>query len=244
VAFVLAAAGVPVVQFGKRGFSSAGGSFDLLEQIGIPHQVSLNRIPDSLADGNLVFLFAPACYPALAPVNQLRRTIKTRTLFNFLGPLLNPVQPAFRLLGVSHPGMQDLMAQHLQQELTSQSAWLVHGLNGLDEIALHAPTRVLSICANGIEEIVLAQSHQEDTFPQVAHGPEENFSIFKRIICGDDTESVYYHMVCRNAAAGLVINECADNIDDALLKVQVLLKSGDVAKAVERCRRAHEQFAK
>jgi anthranilate phosphoribosyltransferase len=243
VAFVLAAAGVPVVKFGNRGLSSACGSFDLLEQIGIPHQISLDRIPDILCGSNLVFLFAPACYPALVPFNQLRRTLKTRTIFNFLGPLLNPVQPAFRLLGVSHPGMQDLMAQHLQQEATSQAAWLVHGLNGLDEIALHAPTRVLAVHENAIQETVLPQSHQENNFPQHQHASEENLGIFRCIVAGDDTESIYYHMVCRNAAAGLVVSGQADNIDDAMLEVQTLLKSGIVAKTVEHCRRAHEQFA-
>jgi anthranilate phosphoribosyltransferase len=243
VAFVLAAAGVPVVKFGNRGFSSACGSFDLLEQIGIPHQISLNRIPDILDAGKLVFLFAPACYPALAPFNRLRRTLKTRTLFNFLGPLLNPVQPAYRLLGVSHPGMQDMMAQHLRQEETAQTAWLVHGLNGLDEIALHAPTRVLAVQGNALEEKLLPQSHEMDPFLPQEHRPEDNVAIFNHLVAGEDCESVYYHMVCRNAAAGLVVSGHAETLDGALPEVEALLKSGAVANTVERCRRAHEQFA-
>lgn len=243
VAFVLAAAGVPVVKFGNRGFSSQCGSFDLLEQIGISHHIDLMRVPEILHESNLAFLFAPVCYPALAPFNQLRKAMKVRTLFNFLGPLLNPVQPAYRLLGVSHSKMQSLMAESLSKSTNNKNAWLVHGTNGLDEISLDSPTRVLTVQDGNIEERLIPPACPSSTSPAGEHQLSDNFAIFQRILSGDDCESVYYHMVCHNAAAGLVVCGKTTSQEDGLKEIQSLLRSGEVLKSLEQCRRAHAQFA-
>jgi anthranilate phosphoribosyltransferase len=243
VAFVLAAAGVPVVKFGNRGFSSRCGSFDLLERIGIPYQIDVARVSDILQETNLVFLFAPACYPALAPFNQLRKTLKIRTLFNFLGPLLNPVSPAYRLLGVSDARMQNIMAESLAKSSNNKNTWLVHGTNGLDEIALDVPTRVLSVQNGKIDEALLPPVYPAISLPSGDHEPKDNLGIFQRILTGDETESVYYQMVCQNAAAALLVSGKAGSLEEGLREVRSLLKTGVVFKSVEHCRRVHAQFS-
>ncbi len=248
VAFILAAAGIPVVKFGNRGFSSASGSFDLLAQLGFSERMDLHRIPEALAQCGLIFLFAPQCYPQLAGFNQLRRTLKIRTLFNFLGPLLNPVKPAYRLLGVSHPVMQQRMADHLINTGTCERGWIVHAESGLDEIDIHGNTQVLQLENNRCAEITISPSdflskngHRE--LPQNGHSPAENLKIFMRLLQGDDDQSPYYDMVCLNAGAGLLIAQKVGTLEEAIQEAKQILKSGNALHTLEQCRRVNEQFA-
>ncbi|WP_303672718.1 anthranilate phosphoribosyltransferase [Vampirovibrio chlorellavorus] len=256
VAFILAAAGIPVVKFGNRGFSSASGSFDLLAQLGFSERMDLHRIPEVLAQCGLVFLFAPQCYPQLAGFNQLRRTLKTRTLFNFLGPLLNPVKPAYRLLGVSHPGMQQRMADYLISTGTCERGWIVNAESGLDELDIHGNTQVLQLEQNRVSEITLSPSDFSANFssdalsknshhelPPNAHRPTENLKIFMRLLQGDDDQSPYYDMVCLNAGAGLLIAQKTPTLKEGIQEAKQILKSGKALHTLEQCRRVNEQFA-
>lgn len=248
VAFILAAAGIPVVKFGNRGFSSASGSFDLLAQLGFSERMDLQRIPEALEQCGLIFLFAPQCYPQLAGFNQLRRTLKTRTLFNFLGPLLNPVKPAYRLLGVSHPVMQQQMADYLINTGTCERGWIVHAESGLDELDIHGNTQVLQLEQNRFSEINISPSdflsengHRE--LQHNEHSPSENLKIFMRLLQGDDDQSPYYDMVCLNAGAGLLIAQKAPTLKEGILEAKQILKSGKALHTLEQCRRVNEQFA-
>lgn len=243
VAFILAAAGVPVVKFGNRALSSQSGSFDLLTQLGFSEQIDLRRIPEALADSNLVFLFAPQCYPKLAPFNRLRRTIKTRTLFNFLGPLLNPLRPAYRLLGISHADMQKHMADYLAQTDFTERAWLVHGASGLDELETSQPSRVIQIEKQQSLETTLEPLYREAQLLSGTHSPEENLKILMALFQGDDSQSRYYQMVCLNAGAGLVVAGKADSIGDGIHEAQSLLRQGKVMETLNKSRRFYEQFA-
>lgn len=243
VAFVLAAAGVPVVKFGNRAFSSQSGSFDLLAQLGFAEKVDLRRIPDALEECSLVFLFAPQCYPRLAAFNQLRRTLKTRTLFNFLGPLLNPVQPAYRLLGVSHVGMQQQMAQALSQTETCQRAWLVHGESGLDEVETHGRTHLLQVESGQYQEQVLEPFYSDSPAMSEQHSPAENLNILMRLFRNEDRESIYYRMVCLNAGAGLLVAGQAPTLEEGVREAENLLKNGHALRTLEKCRRFYEHFA-
>lgn len=243
VALVLAAGGVPIVKFGNRGFSSASGSFDLLEQLGIGQQLNPQRIPEVIEACGVAFLFAPTCYPALGGFAQLRKQLKTRTLFNFLGPLLNPVKPAYRLLGVSHSGMQSLMAQHLAQSDYSKHAWLAHGADGLDEIAAHGPTQLLTVENQQVRESQLIPPGALCPLPTGSHAPEGNLAILQRLLNGEDTVSSYYQLACLNAAAGFVIAGRADTMEDGQREAQALLRSGQVLNTLQKCRSAHERFS-
>jgi len=133
VAFILAAGGVPVLKFGNRAASSPSGSFDFLEGLGLPlPQLSAHSLASVEATG-LGFLFAPDVYPALKPLALWRKQFGQPTVFNFLGPLLNPLQPEYRLLGCSHAGLLPLLAEELALQPTCNRALVLRSESGLDE---------------------------------------------------------------------------------------------------------------
>ncbi|QUW04149.1 hypothetical protein J8C06_13990 [Chloracidobacterium validum] len=134
VAFVLAASGVRVVKFGNRAATSASGSFDLLERLGVPVEYPLARLPALLDATNLAFLYAPQCYPALKSVAAARWRFGRPTLFNYIGPLLHPLRPAWRLMGVSHGRMQAFAAQWLANDSQTCRALVVRGDRDGDEL--------------------------------------------------------------------------------------------------------------
>ncbi|WP_373531519.1 anthranilate phosphoribosyltransferase [Vampirovibrio sp.] len=250
VAFILAAAGVPVVKFGNRGLSSLSGSFDLLAQLGFSAPLDLRRIPEGLAHCGLVFLFAPQCYPQLAPFNQLRRQLKTRTLFNFLGPLLNPVKPAYRLLGVSHPLMQTQMAHYLASTGVCQRGWIACGESGLDELEIAAPTRVFEIQKTHYQEMTIPpfviETETENNpalHPIGPHNPVENEAILMRLFQNQDQQSPYYQMVCFNAGAGLLIAGKASSLAAGVQEAKALLRGGKALEKLNECRRFYESFS-
>ena len=135
--------GLKVAKHGNRSVSSQSGSADLLEQLGVNIQQSPLTAATALRDAGVSFLFAPLYHSGIRHAMPVRTALKTRTLFNLLGPLLNPVAPKFQLLGVYDATLCDLMAQALLQ-LGVERAWVVHGA-GCDEIALHGITQVTEV---------------------------------------------------------------------------------------------------
>lgn len=249
VAFVLAAGGVPVVKFGNRAASSASGSFDFLEALGLP-VTKLAALPEVVASCGLAFLYAPQCYPVLAPFNRLRRTLKQRTVFNFLGPLLNPVQPSLRLMGVSHAGMQDVLAGYLREYHPPRRAWLIYGNhgepNGLDEINTNGVSRVVALDAAGQREMVLTypSSSQVVSHDERASdfSPLENVRRFQAMVEGEDRQSDCYRMVCLNAAAGLVVAGQVDTLAEGERLAADLLSGGKVREQLAQCRRVYAEL--
>lgn len=240
VAFVLAAGGLKVVKFGNRAASSKSGSFDFLEAIGIPAENNLEKLPEILAQTGLVFLYAPQCYPALAPLAKLRRELGIRTVFNFLGPLLNPVKPAYRLLGVSHPGMQNLMAEYLAGQTETKRAWLVHGLgeqSGLDEVAVHGDTRLLEVAESEVREKTLSHRFDGMLSMDCEYTAADNYRIFRALLDGSDTGSVCYRMVCLNAGSGFYVAGKADSPEAGVKLAEELLAEGKVKETVTLCRK-------
>ena len=142
VSFVIASAGVPVIKHGTRSISSKCGSADLLEAIGIPLEAELSRIKEGLKELNFAFLFAPSFHPAFKNIAPVRKELAARgiiTIFNRLGPMINPARPAFQLLGVYDPRFIQKMGQALKENgLTG--ALIGHGKiqedqnSGLDEL--------------------------------------------------------------------------------------------------------------
>jgi len=137
-AFVAASAGVPVAKHGNRSISSRCGSADVLERAGVIIDASPEVSRRSLSEAGICFLFAPQYHPGVRHAMPVRRGLGVRTLFNLLGPLANPAEPAFQLVGVYDPALCTLAAETLHR-LGCRRAMVVHG-GGLDEIALHAPT--------------------------------------------------------------------------------------------------------
>ena len=148
VAFILAAAGLHVAKFGNRAASSQSGSFDLLHALGVGEPLSMPALADLLQEVNLAFLFAPQFYPQLAPLAPLRKELGRKTIFNYIGPLLNPTDPPYRLLGVPNSQAQALVAAHLASRAGTRQAFVVSADSGLDEIDVQGPSTILKVRRN------------------------------------------------------------------------------------------------
>ena len=135
VAFVAAACGAHVAKHGNRSASGRVGSADVLEALGIHLQAPQAEVVAALPATGVTFLFAPGWHPALVGLAPLRRSLGVRTVFNLLGPLVNPLQPEAQVLGVARPDLLDPMADALAR-LGLRRAVVVHGAGGLDEASL------------------------------------------------------------------------------------------------------------
>lgn len=154
VAFVAAAAGLPVAKHGNRSISSRCGSADVLEALGARIELDPERARSILDATGFCFLFAPAYHPGMKHAAVVRRQLQVRTVMNLLGPCINPARPPVQLLGVADPKMLRRIAQTLEA-MGVRKALVVHG-SGLDEVALHAETRAIRLSDGEITEIIIA----------------------------------------------------------------------------------------
>ncbi|KQB84685.1 anthranilate phosphoribosyltransferase [Corynebacterium oculi] len=149
-----AAGGVPMIKCGNRSVSSASGSADVLEAMGIPLDLDPERAVRQFQASRFTFLFAPAYHPAIAHVQPVRRALKVPTIFNILGPVLSPARPEFQIMGVANPRLGRMLAE-VFRDLGRTRALVVHG-SGADEIAVWGPTQVWELTPAGeIEEYTL-----------------------------------------------------------------------------------------
>ncbi|MDF7681027.1 bifunctional anthranilate synthase glutamate amidotransferase component TrpG/anthranilate phosphoribosyltransferase TrpD [Enterobacteriaceae bacterium ESL0689] len=200
-AFVAAACGLKVAKHGNRSVSSKSGSSDLLAAFGINLDMSAEKSRDALDDLGVCFLFAPKYHSGFRHAMPVRQQLKTRTLFNVLGPLINPAHPPLALIGVYSPQLVQPVAETLRM-LGYQRAAVVHS-GGMDEVSLHAPTIVAELHQNQIrnyqltaEDFGLAPYHQQ----QLTGGtPEENRTLLTRLLQGHG-EAAHEAAVAANVA--------------------------------------------
>jgi len=207
-ALVAASMGLPVAKHGNRSVSSQSGSADLLEQLGINIQMSPATAANALSQSNSSFLFAPLYHAGIKHAMPVRTALKSRTIFNLLGPLINPAKPDYQLLGVYDPALTPVMAQALQQ-LGVKAAWVVHG-SGCDEIALHGVTNVSAVTATGaIEHFELTPA--DFGLPQISlseltgGSPADNAAATLAILQGTG-KTAHNQAVAANVAAMLHIS--------------------------------------
>ncbi len=144
-AIVAAACDVPVVKHGNRAASGNSGSSDVLTALGVAADPGPDALARCLTELNLAFLFAPRFHPGLRGVAEVRRLLPFRTIFNLVGPLCNPASPAYQLVGTPDANRADLMAAVLARMEHVRRAAVVTGSDGLDEVTLDGPTRVLVV---------------------------------------------------------------------------------------------------
>ncbi|CNI19605.1 anthranilate phosphoribosyltransferase [Yersinia bercovieri] len=185
-AFVAASCGVKVAKHGNRSVSSRSGSSDLLAAFGIRLDMSAEQSRLALDELGVCFLFAPQYHSGFRHAMPVRQQLKTRTLFNVLGPLINPARPPLALIGVYSPELVLPIAQTLKV-LGYQRAAVVHG-GGMDEVAIHAPTQVAELNNGNIESYELApEDFGLGRYPLSAlqgGAPEENRDILARLLQG------------------------------------------------------------
>ena len=146
-ALVVAAAGVKVAKHGNRSVSSRCGSADVFEQLGVNVAAPAPVVERSLHEANIAFFFAPTFHPSMKHAAPIRKELGIRTAFNLLGPLTNPAGARRQIIGVPRPELGDLLARALLM-LGTERAWVVHGLDGIDEISTTGYTKVLE-CRDG-----------------------------------------------------------------------------------------------
>jgi len=233
-AILAAACGLTMAKHGNRSVSSMSGSADLLEAFGVNLMMSPATASRCLAKANLCFLYAPAYHPGFKYAGPVRKAMGIRTLFNILGPLVNPAHPNVMLLGVYIPELINTMAQALL--LTGvERAWVVHG-SGLDEIALHGSTKITEIRDGKLnEKIVTPTDFGLDNYAltEIKGGsPQENADIIKAILSGNGKEA-HNAAVIINCAALLYLHDKADTLKSAAQLAREVLASGKALTTLE-----------
>tara|TARA_B110000908_G_scaffold111200_1_gene130456 strand:+ start:118 stop:1140 length:1023 start_codon:yes stop_codon:yes gene_type:complete len=229
-AILAAACGLKMAKHGNRSVSSMSGSADLLEALGVNLMLSPQTASDCLAQANLCFLYAPAYHSGFKHAAPVRKKMGIRTMFNIIGPLVNPAQPSVMLLGVYTPELIETLAKTLM--LTGvKRAWVVHG-SGLDEIALHGTTDLTEI---NNDQLVKKQISPEDfglqRYPLSAikgGTPRENADIITSILSGNG-EDAHNAAVIINCAALLYLHDKTDSLKEAAQLASKVLASGKAA---------------
>ncbi len=205
-AFVVAGAGVPVAKHGNRNLSSKSGAADALGELGINVLVGPEVVERALAELGIGFMMAPMHHPAIRHVMPARQELGTRTIFNILGPLTNPAGVKRQLTGAFSPDLIRPMAETLAA-LGSDVAWIVHGGDGTDELAISAASKVVALENGAIRAF---EVHPEDAglpvhpFEDILGGtPAENATALRGILAGKS--GAYRDAVVLNAAAALVV---------------------------------------
>jgi anthranilate phosphoribosyltransferase len=228
VAFVAAAAGLPVAKHGNRSITSRCGSADVLEKLGVrldPDPAVSRRALDEIG---ICFLFAPFYHPGLRHAGPVRRALKVRTVMNMLGPCVNPARPDVQLLGVADRALLEPIAATLLG-LDVARALVVHGA-GLDEVALHDTTDAIRIRNGAATSITLSPAQAGlDAAPlgTLAGGePEENARRLKALLQGRGTKAEVA-AVALNAGALLMTAERAGTLAEGTDMARAALASGE-----------------
>jgi anthranilate phosphoribosyltransferase len=234
--FVAAAAGAVVVKHGNRGITSKSGGADVLEALGVRIDLSADGFRDCIEKAGLGFMFAPIYHPAFKAVISVRRSLAARgvkTIFNLIGPLLNPARPECQLVGVFSRDLCPAFAEILQR-LGRESAWVVHGTTGdgrsVDEVSLMGSTR---ICKAGSHQYIDDEEIRPRDFGFQHAEVEElqggdakaNAIILEAILAGRET-GPKRDMVLLNSGAALACAGLADNMGDGIEISREMISSG------------------
>ncbi|MDB9307965.1 anthranilate phosphoribosyltransferase [Aphanizomenon sp. CS-733/32] len=207
VAFVVAAAGIPVAKHGSRSASSLTGSADVLEALGVNLTAASEKVQAAVQEVGITFLFAPGWHPALKAVAPLRRNLKVRTVFNLLGPLVNPLNPTGQVIGVFDPQLIETVAEALNL-LGTQTAMVLHGREKLDEAGLGDITDLATL-KDGKVFLTTVDPQEVGVIPAsitaVKGGDaQENAVILKEVLQGKGTQA-QQDIVALNASLALQV---------------------------------------
>lgn len=230
VMFVLAAGGACVVKHGNRAVTSRCGGADVLEELG----VKIDRAPEQLRDcvekHGLGFVFAPIYHPAFKVIGPVRKALAAQgipTIFNLLGPLLNPARPPYQLVGVFSPVLLPKYAEALAV-LGRAHAWAVHG-SGMDELSLTGPSMVQEVVNGLVREQTIDPATlglPSCSIEELRGGDcRENAAILTAILDGTDG-GPKRDLVLLNAAAGFVITGLSPNLSSGLVRAREQIESG------------------
>ncbi|TMQ29419.1 MAG: anthranilate phosphoribosyltransferase [Nitrospirae bacterium] len=234
-AFVVAGAGLTVAKHGNRSVSSKSGSADVLSALGVEIDLSTERVADCIDQVGIAFLFAPLYHGAMKHCAGPRQEMGIRTMLNLLGPLTNPAGATIQVLGVYESQLTSLLGNVLMH-LGSQHCFVVHGMDGLDEITLTAKSQISEATGGILSNYLLDPAEFGLALvpaKQLAGGtPQENAAITRDILQG--RKGPKRDIVCLNAAPALVAARKATSLQDGFLLAGQAIDSGAAAEKLAR----------
>ena len=230
--FVLAGAGIKVVKHGNYGVSSSCGSSNILESFGYKFSNEPDKIKKELDEANICYLHAPFFHPAMKHVGPVRKSLKVKTFFNLLGPMVNPSRPKNQIVGVYNQEVQDLY-NGVYQDLGINYK-ILYSLDGYDEISLTGYFRVLSDKSDKVyspESIGLSKVKAEELFG--GDTVKEAAAIFNSILDGKGTQA-QVSPVLANSAFAIQTVYPDKSIEDCLLIAKESLESKKALEALNK----------
>jgi len=230
--FIVAGTGQKVAKHGNYGASSVSGASNVMEQLGYKFKTDNDKLQKEITGANICFLHAPLFHPALKTVGPIRKNLAMRTFFNMLGPMVNPADPAFQLVGVYSLEMARIYNYLLQ--LGGKPFTIIHGLDGYDEISLTNDTKVIT--RDGERILTPEQLGKRMVSPADISGGnsvEDAAKIFTKILQGEGSWA-QNAVVLANAAMALNCTGRYKEYNDAFDAAIESLESGKAAKALEK----------
>ncbi len=233
-AFVCAACGVKVAKHGNRSVSSVSGSADVLEALGARVELNPDEAKKVFDETGITFLFAPLYHPGLRNVAPVRKALSSRTVFNFIGPLVNPANANYRVLGVSSADYAEKIADVLVS-LGIKRAVVINAEDGLDEFSLKAKNRIFEVCEGAKKEYFLTAEDLNlspaDYSEIQVRTPEESAHIILSVFKGEKNVCRWY--VVANASFGLYVTGMAETPARGVLMAEEAIDSGNALKKLE-----------
>ena len=243
--FILAAGGVTVLKHGNRAITSKSGGADVLEALGVQLEATPAALKRCVADAGCAFLFAPVFHPSFKTIGRVRRQLAsegTTTMFNLLGPLLNPARPSHQLVGIFDGTMQEKYAAILLK-LQRKAAWVVHGNTadgrGIDELSTLGPTRVIAIQDGALRRFTVEAEVREERDLHALRGGDAkaNAALMEKLLRGKEKLEPLREMVSLNAAAGFVLTGNVPDLKTGIEKAWAILDDGSAWNRLELLRK-------
>lgn len=233
-ALVVAGAGVPVAKHGNRAASSASGSADVLEALGVTLDLGPEGVARCIEEAGIGFCFAPRFHPALRFAGPARRELGVPTTFNFLGPLANPAGVRRQVVGVSDPAMAERLVEVLSAR-GARRAWVCHGDDGLDELTTVTTSQVLELDGGTVRRFVIDPAEHglpPATREQLQGGDaNSNAGVARSVLSGQAGPA--RDIVVLNAAAALVVAGACVDIADGLERASRSIDGGAARAALD-----------
>lgn len=235
-AFVAAGGGVPMAKHGNRSVSSKCGSADVAEAMGVEMPSSLERVSACLDAAGFVLLFAPHFHPVLRNVAEIRKTLGVRTLFNVLGPLLNPAPLTHQIMGVFDPDLAPLLAEVLL--VLGRRGMVISGHGGFDELSLGGPNQIVFFSEKGVisgtiapEEAGLLRRNDDEI---IGGDAAKNAAVIEDVLAGK--KGAARDVVILNAAAVFLASGMATGWKGGAALAAESIDSGNAAGVLEKVR--------
>ncbi len=235
-AFVLASHGIPIAKHGNRALTSKCGSADVLTALGINIDMDVSKLEDCLNEVGLCFMFAPNHHPAMKYVGPVRQQLGIRTIFNMLGPLLNPANVKTQLVGVYSKDVFKIYKDIFSKNDT-KNACIVSGYNGNDEISLEGENLIYTKLSGEIKFDPASIGLPRPISNEIT-GKDINYNASRIVEIFNGKDDSFYKSVCINSAFGLLAHENRElnevNIQKAYQKASDLIKSGSPLNQINK----------